>query len=116
MASLFTCLITGSMAGLQFTLFRRGVRNKPMSKARMLSTSLALLIAALPIATTANGQTTLPFSIKIQQGTTVTNAGDGSSITFQADAIGRPTSAGIYVTHLGVQPANQPPTASPVVY
>src|SRR5438876_11483776 len=80
-----------------------------MSRARILLTSAVLLIAS-----SAGAQTTLPFSIKVQQGNTVTNAADGSSIAFMADAIGRPTSAGISITHLGVQPANQPPTASPV--
>src|SRR5438477_10560017 len=83
-----------------------------MPTARIFSTTAALLIASVASAQTRPAP--IPFSSKLQQGTTVTNITDGGSIAFSADAIGRPTSAGISVTHLGVQPANQPPTAQPV--
>src|SRR3954447_11206268 len=72
------------------------------------------IFATLLFAAGASGQITLPFSVKIQQGAVISNATDGASIAFQADAIGKPTSVGISITHTGVPPANQPPTASPV--
>src|SRR6266542_7008892 len=81
-----------------------------MSKTTIFSISAAALL----IASSASAQTAPLFSIKVQQGTTVTNVTDGGSIAFIAEAIGRPVSAGISITHLGVQPANLPPTALPV--
>src|SRR5947209_2779151 len=50
MASRFTCLMAGSIAGKawQFTLSRRGARNKPIADAPHLFTSLAVLIPAIP--------------------------------------------------------------------
>jgi hypothetical protein len=68
-----------------------------MSRAHILFSSAVLLIASA-----ASAQTTAPFTVKIQQGTITTNASDGSSIAFSADAIGRPTDATISVTHAGV--------------
>src|SRR5205823_4885713 len=85
-----------------------------MIQARRFSSFAAVLLTSVLLASIASGQTTLPFSIKIQQGTVVTNASDGALIAFQADAIGKPTGANISVTHLGVPPANQPATAAPV--
>src|SRR5579864_3911445 len=82
-----------------------------MRAARLFSISALLLIASA-----ASAQVTpppLPFSIKVQQGTTIVNASDGSSIAFQADAIGVTASAGVSVTHLGVTPPT-PPNAAPV--
>jgi hypothetical protein len=72
--------------------------------------------AVLLLATLASAQVTpppLPFSIKVQQGTSIVNATDGSLIAFQADAIGVTASAGVSVTHLGVTPPT-PPNAAPV--
>jgi hypothetical protein len=82
-----------------------------MRTARVVSASAALLIASL-----ASAQVTpppLPFTIKVQQGTSIVNATDGSLIAFQADAIGVTASAGVSVTHLGVTPPT-PPNAAPV--
>jgi len=72
-----------------------------MSRSHLLSLSAALLIASA-----ASAQTTSPFSVKVQQGTTIVNAADGSSIAFAAEAIGRPTEATATFTHPGVLPAN----------
>src|SRR2546425_11480119 len=80
-----------------------------MSTARLFATSAALLIASM-----ASAQTTLPFSIKVQLGTTTTNAGDGAAVAFAADAIGRPVDATLNIVHVGVLPANAPPTAPTV--
>ena len=66
-----------------------------MVRARFLSFAWLLLAASV-----ASAQT-LPFSVRLQQGTTVTTLGDGSSISFTADAIGRPSDAIVTVTHLG---------------
>lgn len=81
-----------------------------MSTARMVPTFAVLLISSV-----ARGQVTpppLPFNIKVQQGNSVVNATDGSSIAFQADAIGRPSDATVIITHLGVTPLT-PPNAAP---
>jgi hypothetical protein len=81
-----------------------------MRAARLASASAALLMASL-----ASAQVTpppLPFTIKVQQGTSIVNATDGSLIAFQADAIGVTASAGVSVTHLGVTPPT--PNAAPV--
>ena len=81
-----------------------------MSKACVVSSSAALLIASF-----ASAQVTappLPFTLSVKQGTTISNAADGSLIAFQADAIGRPSDAFVTVTHLGVIPPT-PPNAAP---
>src|SRR5881628_1833212 len=75
-----------------------------MSRAHIFSTGAAALLIAC--AASAQTTTTIPFSFKVQLGTTVSNAVDGSSIAFSADAIGRPVDATISVTHLGTLPAN----------
>src|SRR5215472_16807608 len=82
-----------------------------MRTAHAILAPAALLLAAAATAQVA--PTPLPFSIKVQQGTTISNATDGSLIAFQADAIGVQASAGVTVTHLGVTPAT-PPNAAPV--
>ncbi len=81
-----------------------------MTTARLISASTALLIASLASAQIT--PTPLPFTISVKQGTTISNATDGSSIAFQADAIGRPSDAFVTVTHLGVIPPT-PPNAAP---
>jgi hypothetical protein len=86
-----------------------------MWASRLLSTSAALVAGFLPASSVLSAQTTpapLPFSIKVQQGTTLVNATDGSLIAFQADAIGRPTDATISILHLGV-PSTTSPTLPP---
>ena len=81
-----------------------------MSTPRIVSVSAALLIASLASAQVT--PTPLPFTINVKQGTTLSNATDGSLIAFQADAIGRPSDAFVTITHLGVIPAT-PPNAAP---
>ncbi|HTM47550.1 MAG TPA: choice-of-anchor D domain-containing protein [Bryobacteraceae bacterium] len=73
-----------------------------MSRAHFNLLSTALLLAATSAAQTP----TIPFSLRVQQGTTVTNAADGAVIAFQAEAIGRPADATVNVTHLGVLQAS----------
>ncbi len=76
-----------------------------MTFPRFGSCCSALALVAFA-ASAAAAQTTAPlFSITVQQGTTINSATDGSSIAFQADAIGRPTDATVNVLHLGVTPA-----------
>ena len=77
-----------------------------MIRARLLCPLSVVLVAA----TSASAQTTLPFAIKAQQGTIVTNVSDGGSIAFTADGLGRPADANITITHLGVAPS---PGATP---
>jgi hypothetical protein len=81
-----------------------------VSTARLVSASAALLMASL-----ASAQVTpapLPFTISVKQGTTISNAADGSLIAFPAEAIGRSSDAFVSVTHLGVTPLT-PPNAAP---
>jgi len=81
-----------------------------VSTPRIVSAAAALLIASLASAQIT--PTPLPFTINVKQGTTLSNATDGSLIAFQADAIGRPSDAFVTITHLGVIPAT-PPNAAP---
>jgi hypothetical protein len=81
-----------------------------VSTPRIVSAATAVLVASLASAQVT--PTPLPFTINVKQGTTLSNAIDGSLIAFQADAIGRPSDAFVTVTHLGVIPAT-PPNAAP---
>jgi hypothetical protein len=82
---------------------------------RIVSTSAALLIAAMAASTPVSAQaaTPLPFSLTVQQNTTTVSATDGSSVAFSADGIGRPTDAIVSITHLGVVPASTLPNPAP---
>ena len=71
----------------------------------MFRAHFILLSTAFLIASSAQAQT-VPFTLRVQQGTTTSNAADGASIAFQADAIGRPTDAIVTFTHLGVLQTN----------
>ena len=82
-----------------------------MSTVRMVSGFPALTLGVM-IASLASAQVTPPFTINVKQGTTLSNATDGSLIAFQAEAIGRPADAFVAITHLGVIPAT-PPNAAP---
>src|SRR2546429_2178532 len=75
-----------------------------MSRSHVFSTGAAALLIAC--AASAQTTTTIPFTFKTQLGTTVSNAVDGSSIAFMADAIGRQVDATISGTHLGTLPVN----------
>ena len=68
-----------------------------MSRVHFLS--LALLTAS---AASAQTTTTPPFSIKLNQGTSITTITDGGTISFAADAVGRPADVIVNTTFTGV--------------
>jgi hypothetical protein len=79
---------------------------------RFVSRRPALLLAVLAIVSSplaAQTPAPPPFRITVTQNTTSVTAGDGSLISYSADAIGRPSDASVSITHLGVIP---PPTTN----
>src|SRR5262245_23773810 len=71
-----------------------------MPTARIFPISALLLVAW-----SASAQPAPPFGLRVQLGGTTTTVADGAAIAFQADAIGKPVDATVFVTHLGVLPS-----------
>ena len=70
-----------------------------MRRAIQFLLAAAILMAAVPF---AGAQTTLPFTIKTQQGSNVQMIGDGGTLAFPADGIGLATNGSLTITYTGV--------------
>src|SRR6266542_1551669 len=73
-------------------------RNNPVSHMRF--SFLLIPFAALTLASAASAQVA-PFTIRVQQGATVSSLADGATITMAADAIGIASTASISISYTG---------------
>lgn len=64
-----------------------------------------ILLTLAVLAPAATAQATLPFNIRVQQGTNVLSLGDGGAFTIPADAVGVAASASITITYRGTATA-----------
>jgi len=71
-----------------------------------LRRSALLTIGLLILLHSLNGQTPLPYALRVQQAQNVVNIADGGTVTFAADAVGVPSSAAaLTITYRGTTTA-----------
>ncbi len=67
---------------------------------RMRFSFLLIPLVALTLASAASAQVA-PFTLRVQQGATVSSLADGATITMAADAIGIASTAAISISYTG---------------